>query len=210
MPVRIRYINAPIMERVVQKGAGLAAEVQKEFKPNRKVMELIGEEIIAGFKGGQRLGAIKFGPRGGVTSKGHGSRYPYGIWQQKSPNGKPYEPLKESTIAVKKRDNRPSGLPPSRTPNTALVDMGALVDGLYYRVYSNNDGVAVEFKNSDLTALSLKHERGFTGYSTDFTKKDGGGILVTVPPRPHRQIQREVKIKIRNILEAWRDRRKNG
>ena len=200
------------MERAVREGKGLTAAVREEFRPNHTLLARIGEEIIAGFKGIAAMSSIKFGPRGGVTLT-KGAPYPNGIKQQRSPNGAPYIPLKDSTIKMKKRSDRPSGLPPSPTPNMALMDMGVLVDGLDYRVYSNNDGVEVFFKNSDLTALSLRHERGGNFQSSDFTRNHDGSntpLTVTIPARPHREVQAKVKTNITKMLKAWVRKNKNG
>lgn len=210
MSVRIRYMGKPILEQVIARGRSLRSVVEKDLKPNKYVFELIGEELVRGFRGDNRASNIKFPPNGMKPTVTYASRYPYGIKQQKSPNGAPYRDLKKSTIALKKRDDRPDGLARSTTPEKALLDQHELVNGLTYRVYAHNDGVEAHFISAELADKSLRQERGGNFVSRAFSQNNkGGGESVEkrrIPysaPIPHRGIQNQVRDTITRILKAW-------
>lgn len=168
-------------------------------------MSIIADEMIAGFKGGPSIDAhsVRIGKNGGIYFSKAG-RYPYGIWQQKQPDGKAYEPLKKVTIRVKRELQSPT----SPTPNLALLNQHDLVNGLTAHINVGGDGLNVHFRSDKLAEKSLKMERGGSFRSRYPTKggEDGlkglGGIR-EVAARKHRGIQPEVRRKIRILLQKW-------
>jgi len=206
MSVRIRYIGKPILEQVIRKGRSLRSVVEKEYKPNRWVYELIGEEMVRGFAGDRRATHIKFPTSSGKPTVSRGDQYPYGIKQQKSPDGSPYRDLMDSTKALKKRDDRPDGLPRSSWPDQALRDQGFLANGMTYVVGVHGDRVWTQFLSGELAEKSLRQERGGNFVSKAFGHNKDGSAKRRIPysaPIPHRGIQNAVRDTIIRILRAW-------
>jgi hypothetical protein len=205
MGLKITVLGKPIFEATVRGRRGARSEVEDRLKPNRYVMEVIGEQLVRGFTG--RLGKatnVSFKGRRMRPTVKIGSEYPFGIWKGKSPNGAPYVPLKDATINMKKRENRPSGKPASKTPEKPLIDMGDLASGVDYRITYGGRGVQLVFKDSDITEKSLKMERGGSFRSEDIVYKDSGlGRVIKVPARPHRKVQNAVYRKVVEILDKW-------
>jgi hypothetical protein len=212
----VTYHNAPILEEVVGKKRPLSDVMRKFFRPSASVMNLIGQEMIAGYKGGPSINvaSLSFGPKGGIRNRSSAGRYSNGIWQQRSPDGTNYLPLKASTVKLKKRSNRPDGKEASRTPNMALLDQHILVNDLLTLRTSNS--VSVIYANPETDRISKFHEKGGTAFTglTKFSGKTKKGkekkrppIPVTVLPRRHRGIQQEVAEKIRGILTKWFNRK---
>lgn len=168
-------------------------------------MSIIADEMIAGFKGGPSIDAasIRIGKKGGIYFSKAG-RYPFGIWQQRSPDGKPYERLKKVTIRVKRELQYPT----SPTPNLALLNQHELVHGLVPYINVGGNGLNVHFRSDALAKKSRKMEEGGSFRSRYPTAggEDGlkglGGIRQVVARR-HRGIQPEVARKIRILLRKW-------
>lgn len=177
--------------------------MSKELRPGRGVMSLIGQEIIAGFKGGQsiNLGSLRFGPKGGVAVRTKGEYYPRGIYAQRQPDGENYKDLSKATVRFKKEDNM-------IRPNTALYGLGKLVNGLMFTVNNDNSGVRVHFATSELNTKSLKMEKGTWFMSKKMThgNRPGEYKKVYTPPRKHRDVQPMVVEKIHGIMNAWAKR----
>lgn len=163
-------------------------------------MEVIGQEIIAGFQGdrGLYMENLKFTEQGKPVGK-WGKPYPYGIRREKSPDGKPYERLAEVTKAYKVKTH-------SRFPNSVLQDRGgaeesSLINSLSYHVTYGGRGVEVTMDNNN--DISNRLEKGGDVESTDWTNKDGNPIDIYLPPRPHRGVQDMVRRQIESLLTKW-------
>ena len=204
MPVRIRYIGKPLLEQAVDistmklKQGMLKKLLAKEIKPNRAIMNLIGEEVIRGFQGGSQvlLDTLRANKQGSI-SYSRGSSYPYGIKREKSPDGAKYADLSPVTIELKKRKG-------ATYINAILREMGHLVNGLAIRVYAKNDGVQIYFKDQKLNDKSWFHEEGRERHISELTKgRSEVHQLVKIPARPHREIQPAVIQKIGGILRFW-------
>jgi hypothetical protein len=198
MSVRIRFIGQPILEQVIRGKRTLRSAVESELKPSHRLMRLIGEEIIHGFQGKSQITNVKFGPRGGIYYT-RGTPYPYGIFRQKSPDGRPYKELSKVTVKIKKESG-------SSFPTKALLDTGAMAHSLQERVYVGDNGVEVHFSSEADADKSLKMERGGNFISKSLANKRGGMRKVFVPARSHRPIQDAVRIKIQQILQRWAEK----
>lgn len=171
------------------------------MEPTPRLLQLIGSELIHGFKGGTRLvtTGLKFGPKGGIIAQPRGTPYPSGIWRQRQPNGLAYKPLSKVTIKQKRDDESP-------TPNMALMNTHELVNGLV-PITHGNKSVDIRFRSPELNRKSRKMEKGGWWISTVLASNpkdpDTSMRRVYTPPREHRDIQPAVKATIQRILKKW-------
>lgn len=162
------------------------------------VMRAMGVALREGFRGGDRMVNIRVNPNGTVT---HGSaRYSYGILRGISPNGEAFQELHPRTISLKREAGSRYATQPLRL--RPVGDDMALINSTVVRVYANRDGVALEFKDGEMNERSKFHEKGGRVESPVFESK-GKAVMVHVPARPHRKIQRQAIETILRILTAW-------
>lgn len=186
----------------------------KAFKPNFHVMNLVGRQIIRGYQGDKMLTSIKFHPNGLPASQVYGRRYPYGIFQGKTPTGARYKALTKQTIEWKRREGSRYATQPLRM--RALGDPDALVNNLEVYVHSGNQSLTVQFRNAETERISKLHEKGALKYhdpNSGFTKgskADAAPRYVQIPARPHRRVQSAVGPVVRRIMQAWLRRHKKG
>ena len=203
MPVKVTYRGKPLLKGVIEGRRTLNQAINEEYAPNDSLMGAIGDEIIEGFKGGRGffMENIHFLGNGRIVGQ-KGKQYPYGIRQEKSPDGEPYADLKEVTKQLKRKND-------SHYVNSILQDKGgtdpnSLINSLEYRItYSPSKstdvsgGVQVYFARNN--EKSVKLEEGGNFISEDLAHP----TIRYVPPRPHRGVQGEVGIRIRALLRKW-------
>lgn len=205
MPIKVTYIGNPMLRPVIEGRVSVGNLARRNFRPNKKLMSVIGDQLIEGFMGGDRMIAPVINQNGNISAS-YG-RYSRGIFRGKSPDGTPYEPLKEVTIALKKRTDRPDGKPRSRYPDRPLIDTALMVKGLRKSVSSDGLGVRIFFADPETDRISQINEEGRSGaISTSLASKGGAMRRVEIPARPHRDIQPEAATVVRSLLRQWSDR----
>lgn len=201
MSVRITYKNKPILESVIKGKRSLRSVVEEKYKPNKFLMEVIGDEIIAGFQGGRGMFMenVTFTKAGKPIGK-HGKQYPYGIRREKSPDGTPYEELSDITIKAKRKSG--SNFTTSILQEKGGTDQTSLINSLYAYITYSGKGVKVDMDSTN-NPISLRLETGGKMQSSDWKKKSGGPIDIYLPPRPHRDVQDMVVRQIKSLLNKW-------
>lgn len=173
--------------------------VEAAYKLTPSLKRYIGNEIISGFKGLSAKKAI-VNREGRVTTRAAGV-YPYGISKRRSPDGTPYEPLKESTLRSRKRE----GI--SRGEGFILRETDGLYKGLV--AVPTPKGVDVRHSSPDDNAKSLLHEEGRSRHPSGlYTSKDGSPVNVAIPARPHRATQKKVLDNIKSAVEQFAAKRR--
>jgi hypothetical protein len=167
-------------------------------------MRFIGQQMVEGFKGGERATAMRVNPNGTFTHSS--ARYAFGILRGISPNGTPYKDLSKHTVAIKRRQGSLYADQPLRFRNYG--NPMALVNSLTYRIYANKDGVELVFKSQEMNERSMMQEEGRKQMPSPlFTKGNSEKpVMVQLPARPHRDMQAQVADVVRRTLKAWADK----
>lgn len=195
MPVRVTYRNQPLLESVIRGKRSLRSVVDKRYKPNSNLMNVIGNEIIEGFKGGRGLfmEGIRFTESGKVIGNS-GKAYPYGIRREKSPDGTPYAEMSPVTLKLKREKG--SHYTTSLLQDRGGSDESSLINSLNKTVTYSGSGIKVYFENNNEASSRLE-----TG--GNFISGDLGNKSHFVPARPHRGVQDAVRKNIQSLLKKW-------
>ena len=148
------------------------------------------------------MDSVKFSNTGRLTGSG-GKPYPYGIRQEKSPDGESYAPLKDVTKELKRRKS-------SHYTTSILQDRGgtdplSLINSLSYRI-TNFAGKTAGVSGGVLVSMDSKNNE-------QSLRLESGGNFISgdlkpnkprfVPSRKHREVQGMVREQIKSLLSKW-------
>ena len=174
---------------VILKKKPMELVIRQNLIPDRRAMEMIGKEAISSIKGGRksRLNVVMKGGRLVYHRYGSGT-YPFGIQKRISPDGTPYEPLKDITLRHRKYKADLGEIPTARGESFILRETSAKIfkGVIVKRVTTTSRGIAevvVGFLNQK---LALKHDQGGNARSPLFGKVK----VAKIPARPFIGLQK--------------------
>jgi len=172
---------------------------EQNYMPDPTMTRLLGEEIISGMKGSTKHKFMVRHMNGKlVISRVPNGKYQTGILRRTSPDGTPYVPLSESTLAIRKIDGN------TRGPAFILRETGKhIMDGL--KIITSSFGrkrskMSIGWTGED-AEIAAKQNKGFEEARPYRTSTDElRDFSVIIPARPFIGISEEVQTVLQ---QAW-------